>query len=72
MERVEGFYWVKYEGEWIIAEYDMNEWYKTGVENFYEDSHLDEIDERRIEREYHDGPKQAAESIWLINKLFKK
>lgn len=76
MNREEGFYWVKHEGNWEIAK-----WYEyVGGRfewDFFDrtqivDGDFDEIDERRIEREYHDGPKQAAESIWLINKLFKK
>lgn len=75
MIRIEGYYWVKHQGNWEIAK-----WYEyVGGRfewGFFDrtkvDGDFDEIDERRIEREYHDGPKQAAESIWLINKLFKK
>lgn len=50
--RQSGYYWVKYNGEWEVAEYfeSWNNWNQCGVLQDYEDSDFEEIDERRIER----------------------
>lgn len=48
MQRAEGFYWVKYEGEWTISHYHgkgSHPWELSRT-----DSEFEEIDERRIER----------------------
>jgi hypothetical protein len=47
MER--GYYWVKLNGEWTIAELwdsDPNMWFVCGNEMDYSDSEFDEIGER--------------------------
>ena len=52
MNREPGFYWVKFnkDSEWVIAEYQFEDWYFCGVEqSLFDDFH--EIDERRITRE---------------------
>ena len=55
--RTEGYYWVKFNNEWIIAQWIIaipdngsqhKEWFVDGV--FHTDSDLDEIDENRIVR----------------------
>jgi len=51
MEREQGFYWVKYVGEWVISYYHSpNFWLRSGayMEDF--DSDYEEIDEDRIVR----------------------
>jgi len=52
MERESGYYWVKLSTDWIVAEYDDKYkcWYFTGTIIEGTDSDLDEIDERKIER----------------------
>ena len=52
MNREPGFYWVKFnkDSEWVIAEYQFEDWYFCGVEqSLFDDFH--EIDERRVTRE---------------------
>lgn len=50
--RNEGYYWAKYKGKWIIAEYDDGEWFTCGSRMiFFEDAYFDEIDENQITRE---------------------
>lgn len=51
--REPGFYWVKFLGDWEIAEWCSfyEKWYVTGVEDYYLDRELKEIEERRIIRE---------------------
>jgi hypothetical protein len=36
-----GYYWIKDNSEWIIAEYLGAGWYVTGNETRYEDSEID-------------------------------
>ena len=49
-----GFYWVKYIGEWIIAEYTNSyvdgefAWFHCGNECESNDDYFDEINENRI------------------------
>lgn len=81
MNRQAGYYWVKLHGEWVIAKWYFENGYHWDLFDGgmpFKDNQLEEIDERRIEREEpiirpeDVGPKQAAESIWLINRLFNK
>jgi hypothetical protein len=57
MKREEGYYWCKYEGEWIIAWCNKTispygyEWDIAGLIPTREDADFDEIDENRITRE---------------------
>ena len=46
MSRVEGYYWCKTGGSWYIFTWD-GAWY-DGPENVYNETDLEEIDERRI------------------------
>jgi hypothetical protein len=54
MNRQPGYYWVKYEGEWVIAQwwYDKffkkHSWQLGDIEMDHSD--FEEIDEKRIER----------------------
>lgn len=48
MKREPGFYWVKYEGEWIIADYAFGFWLITGFESSYYDSDFEAIHETRL------------------------
>ena len=49
MERIEGYYWCKTGGSWYIFTW-CNNWY-DGMENMYDETDFEEIDERRIIRE---------------------
>lgn len=51
-EREDGFYWVKYHGEWIIC-YWKNDGFYSGFTGYgwyepEEENKFDEIDERRL------------------------
>jgi hypothetical protein len=48
--RKEGFYWVKFQGEWVVAEYigDSKWWLPGAIE--YLGTWFDEIDETKLER----------------------
>lgn len=51
--REEGYYWVKYQGEWIIAEWaklSKHCWFRTGYNDVLPLKLITEIDERRITR----------------------
>lgn len=60
MERKSGFYWVKYDGEWRVAEYISEKdasmksyggvWGLVGKQQFFCDHNFDEIDETPILR----------------------
>ncbi len=59
-KRESGFYFVKYDGEWIVVEWFQKDnkklsgyacWFMPGDHKEYYDSDLDEIDERPIVRE---------------------
>lgn len=64
--RLQGYYWVKYNGEWTVGQYTLDKVGKWGLpSSFYdnwwvEDSDFEEIDERRIERQ---PPRPSAEEI---------
>lgn len=66
MKRESGFYWVKYKGEWIVAKWN-GFWFRTGVWKIDQDSDLEEIDERRIERTEVSGDEEMKKAI---NKLY--
>lgn len=57
MKRPEGYYWVKINRlGWEIAKWELSwrneyQWAFTGEELYKDDQDIDEIDERRIERE---------------------
>jgi hypothetical protein len=48
----DGFYWVQFYGDWMIAEWDSKDetWSIAGLEHDYRDGQFHEIDERRITR----------------------
>lgn len=48
MERQEGYYWVKMDGDFIIAEWAYKRWYIINYEMDYTDSCFDFINENRI------------------------
>jgi hypothetical protein len=53
MERQSGYYWVKYEDEWVVAEWQETPYFKLGFAwsydgNAFEDSEADGINETRI------------------------
>ncbi len=49
--REEGYYWVKYTHEWIVAEWFNGEWTLFNAMSSCLDSDFDEIDENRIVRQ---------------------
>lgn len=49
MDRIEGYYWCKLDGKWDIFTW-CNAWY-DGMQNRYEETDFEEIDEHRITRE---------------------
>jgi hypothetical protein len=49
MERKDGFYWVKFNNSWIVAEWISNKWTFCFDTNTYEDNELNEIDENIIQ-----------------------
>lgn len=48
--RKNGYYWVKYHGEWIIGEFFGFAWKHHGITRHYYDEDFDEIDETPITR----------------------
>lgn len=50
MKRENGFYWVRINTEWRIAEWLNGHWYLCGRSGFFIDGKFIEIDERKIER----------------------
>lgn len=48
--RDEGFYWVKYSDQWIVAEYRERVWYMTETDNYFDDSDFQQIDEHILIR----------------------
>lgn len=48
VDRKDGYYWVKYSGSFIIAEYFNGYWFTFGDEDVINDSDFEEIDERQI------------------------
>ena len=54
MKRKSGYYWVKYNSKWIIAEYKddgfYSRWMECGTDYTFDDSEIEEIDESQIER----------------------
>lgn len=49
MKRKNGYYWVKYNKQWIIAKYYANKHWDIGIS--INEGEFDEIDERQIVRE---------------------
>jgi hypothetical protein len=47
-ERDPGFYWVKHEGQWTIAEWHKDGWVFLQHIGFMKDEWFDKIDEQRI------------------------
>lgn len=64
--REEGYYWVKYQNEWIIAEWAKLSkycWFRTGYNDVLPIRLISEIDERRITREeYIIKPQEAYDN----------
>ncbi len=51
MKRENGYYWVRAnKEEWLIAEWALNSWWISGVEDSYVDNEFVEIDENQIIR----------------------
>ena len=48
MKRENGFYWVKWDSEWVVAEWSDSEWGVIWHEYGYPDSEFDEIIEIRL------------------------
>jgi hypothetical protein len=49
MKRTSGYYWVKYEGSWTVAQYKDNAyWWVLTFQTDFEDDEFDEINEDRI------------------------
>lgn len=44
MKREEGFYWIKYRGRWIVAEWSGYYWWMPMSDSAWIDSELEEID----------------------------
>ncbi len=71
MTRERGYYWCKFEGEWLICSWEpswrkRDEWALPGCELYKEDDFFDEIDERQIVRE---KPKMSKEQITKAEEL---
>lgn len=50
--REEGYYWVKYNGKWMIAEFWRSGlWWLTGALPHYNEEDFEEIDEKRLTHE---------------------
>lgn len=75
--REPGFYWVKYKGKWIIAQWGNQhlepgmEWYWDIIEVIDEvdDNSFDEIDERRIVREETTNEQMKAYCLKRLQEL---
>lgn len=48
VDRKEGFYWVRFNGYFIVAEWQSGQWWTIESEDAFMDEHFEEIDERRI------------------------
>lgn len=48
MERLKGYYWVKFCGEFEIAKWTLFGWQLSGVSNYFIDQEMDFINENRI------------------------
>lgn len=55
MSRWSGFYWVKYNGCWMVGEYvaHMYSWELTGMTQSFFDENFDEIDENQLTQHPH-------------------
>ena len=62
MKREPGFYWVKHEGEWIIADYAFGFWLITGMESSYHDYNFEAIHETRLIPPDHKDTQENADS----------
>lgn len=69
--RKEGYYWVKYLGEWTLGKFQkgLYSWYLIGHEEYFKDGHFDEIDENQIVRI---DPIKSANPILLLNDEISK
>ena len=67
--RERGYYWVLWEGEWFIADYQGKyEWYLGGHEYPIYEASFDEIDERRVVRDtIRTHPLTPGEAHRLLN-----
>lgn len=52
MERQEGYYWVKYKGDFEVAKYEKftskNYWFRIETPDYYTDSDFEHINEVKI------------------------
>jgi hypothetical protein len=49
MDRQEGYYWVKWEREWIVAYWDSPIWHHPYRDGEYKDSNFTRISEDRLQ-----------------------
>lgn len=47
-KRPNGYYWVLYDREWMIAEWDNSYWFRHGGSCIYHDTDFTKIDERPL------------------------
>lgn len=62
-ERESGYYWVKHNGEWVVAEYRIRYWFYLNMGSGATDAIWDEIDERKIVREEPMDFEQTREAL---------
>ena len=48
VDRKEGYYWVKFDGDWYIGKWDMQKWFLSEWSNPVGSNWFTEIDERQI------------------------
>lgn len=51
MEREDGYYWIKTEGDWAVAQWSWDVWYLPGLDYHIRPETIEEIDERRVVRD---------------------
>ncbi len=51
MKRKNGYYWVRYNGEWIVGEFYSGHWGLTFFSRWLYDKDFTKIDERKIVRQ---------------------
>lgn len=60
MERINGFYWVRFhEEDWIVSEWDSDKWLIPGSKHHYEDRDFEKINEEPLKRYNRNGAKTS-------------
>ena len=49
-DRPEGYYWIRFGGNWIIAEYQGGKWWMAGMEAAVETSEIDVVQGSPLQR----------------------